>query len=348
MGDEIVFRRDGETAFTVPQKRAVLRDCRISLAARGLFQFLWDLPGNWCIRATSLSNITQTKPCRLRTLFKELKEVGALSLKPIKLTAEQAAALSKDTGKQFRAGQVAGSFWQIHHPDAWAIEAPLAVKKTSEAPPEANPTEMQKNRNSVNASLGNAESGNCRDSELPSLGKSYPKVLQPYGSPIIKTTTPLVDKPCRQQYVMCGGANSFLEAAGNPESLMHKRATLEKYLGKATKEQISWAGFAWRDTVQDGKAEDPERLAVALCKLAKQGRLTRPKSVAELETSLDIAAQSDGWERLKSLAGRKYLTTDGLAHVNPGGTISLPHGTISGSAVLQALAHIESGVWPPA
>lgn len=164
---EISFRRDGETPFTVPQKRAVLRDARISLAARGLFQFLWDLPGNWRIRAGHLGKITGTGTSRLRSLFRELAGVGALALEPIRLSADEAVARSEATGKKFKAGQIVGSVWRIVHPDAWAVESPLAIQKSPEGAPEANPTEMRKSRISA----------------FPRLGKSHTKVLQEKDSP---------------------------------------------------------------------------------------------------------------------------------------------------------------------
>lgn len=138
----------------------------------------------------------------------------------------------------------------------------------------------------------------------------------------------------------------FMGAAGNPQILFCKRKTLEKKLGAATEEQSLWAGVAWRETVDGGKAESPEGLAVTLCLLAAKGGMTRPKTRAELESSHSSDERTNGWERLKSLSGRKYLTPDGLASVNPGGTISLPCGSISGSAALQALVQIESGIWP--
>lgn len=88
---EISFRRDAETNFSVPQKRAVLRDARISLAARGFFAFLWDLPRDWRIRSGALERITRTGKTRLRSIFRELREVGALEFEPIRLSAEEAA-----------------------------------------------------------------------------------------------------------------------------------------------------------------------------------------------------------------------------------------------------------------
>lgn len=174
LGSEISFRRDGETPFTVPQKRAVLRDARISLAARGLFQFLWDLPGNWRIRSGHLGKITGTGTSRLRSLFRELAGVGALALEPIRLSAEEAVARTEATGKKFKAGQIVGTVWKILHPDKWAVESPLSILKSPEGAPVADSTEMQETLISA----------------FPSLGKSHPKVLQFEGSPNESPPTP--------------------------------------------------------------------------------------------------------------------------------------------------------------
>lgn len=166
----------------------------------------------------------------------------------------------------------------------------------------------------------------------------------------LKTTTesPVDNLPAALVDVGGGVIDFFLEAAGNPQILMQERATLVKKLGAASEEQVRWAGAAWRETVERDKATSAEGLAVALCKLAAQGRVTRPKTIFKLESKQVADAQAERWKKLKSLAGRKYLSPAGLAEVNPSGTISMPHGAIAGSAALHALAQIENGIWRPA
>lgn len=170
---EISFDREEETAFAVPLKRAAIRDSRVSLGARGLFHFLWDLPRDWRARQSHLVSVTGTGKTRLRGFFSELQEIGALRLEPKRLTADEAVRLSEEKGKIFRAGQVCGTTWKIVHPDKWAVETSISRANQSKPATVADSTESQETRLSVK----------------PTVGKPDAKVLLLKGSAIKTTTT---------------------------------------------------------------------------------------------------------------------------------------------------------------
>lgn len=188
-----------------------------------------------------------------------------------------------------------------------------------------------------------------------SIGYPYPNHTPPgnynHNSISNSTTTPLSSD---KRQTAPNGAGSggvidlFINAAGQPAVLLTKRSMLSKVLGSASEDQARWAGTAWRETIEAGKAESAEGLAVTLCRLAAQGGVTRPKRLAELESKQATAVEAANWQKLRELAGRKYKTPLGVAEINPGGMISLPGGAMSGPAALQALSHIESGAWQPA
>lgn len=128
METTIPLERRGEFDFAKPQFRAVLRDGRLSFGARGLFQFLWDLPEGWSPRPCHLLKMSGAGKGALGRLRRELEEVGGLVVEAIRLTAEQAQERNDadpSRSKQYRAGQVVGSKWVLFSPHLWAKAMPL-------------------------------------------------------------------------------------------------------------------------------------------------------------------------------------------------------------------------------
>lgn len=141
MTTEIV--REGEVAYAKPLPRALLRDARLSWAARALFGFLWDLPSGWRPTAAHLATMGPDGRDAIRGRLRELAEVGALRLERI----------FRDDGK------LAGTRWVLRAAHLWAVESPL---RSSDAP---------------------AESRTSRESGFPTLGEANAKVHQLEGSP---------------------------------------------------------------------------------------------------------------------------------------------------------------------
>ena len=81
MADYLV--REGETEFSKPIARAVLRDGRLTFGARGLFTFLWDLPHGWRPNVEHLSKMGPEGKDAVRTKLRELQSVGAMRIEPI-------------------------------------------------------------------------------------------------------------------------------------------------------------------------------------------------------------------------------------------------------------------------
>lgn len=148
--------REGEVDYSKPLARALLRDSRLSFGARGLFAFLWDLPGGWRTNSTHLASMSPQGRDAVRTLLKELEAVGAL----------------RDEAIRGKGGRLAGRRWILVTPERWAIESSLSAHKTPETAPDASSTERRV----------------FRLSEKPTVGKPNTKVHQEKGSSI-KTTT---------------------------------------------------------------------------------------------------------------------------------------------------------------
>lgn len=171
---EIEFSKPQETAFTKPIKRAALRDKRLTWGARGLFQFIWDLPGGWRCNMAHLIRMAPDGRSRLVGLTKELQAVGAISIIPRHLTSAEAEektveAAAAGLERKYRAGQIVGWRWKINHPDAWAVETSLS----GDARTPENSDQESPQPKTEKPSNGGADSG-----------KTAFKVSQEKGSPI--------------------------------------------------------------------------------------------------------------------------------------------------------------------
>lgn len=90
--------------------RAVIRDARLSWAARGLFIFLWDLPQGWQLTARHLEEMSPMGRDANIRLRQELERLGALKLDVV-----------KDGQK------LLGTRWIVRAPSLWAKESPLKI-----------------------------------------------------------------------------------------------------------------------------------------------------------------------------------------------------------------------------
>jgi hypothetical protein len=151
------IHREGEINYAKPLARALLRDGRLSFGARGLFSFLWDLPGGWRTNSEHLASMSPQGRDAVRTLLKELEKVGAMRSEPVR----------NENGK------MAGKRWILVSPERWAIESSLSPSKNPPAAPNGASTERRVSR----------------PSENPTVGESNSKVLQGEGSPNKSTTT---------------------------------------------------------------------------------------------------------------------------------------------------------------
>lgn len=111
-------------------KRAVLRDCRLSWAARGFYQLLYTLPDGWDFRFSHLVRMSPGGKTQLQGIVLELRIAGALKIEDRRLDAHDAAAkneelLARGEQPRFRAGNLCGKFWTLVHPDDWAVEFSL-------------------------------------------------------------------------------------------------------------------------------------------------------------------------------------------------------------------------------
>ncbi|MHB9100551.1 MAG: hypothetical protein ACYC2E_03405 [Sulfuricella sp.] len=150
------IHREGEVDYSKPLARALLRDSRLSFAARGLFAFLWDLPCGWKTNSIHLAGMSPQGRDAVRTLLKELEAVGAM----------------RDEAIRGKGGRLAGRRWVLVTPERWAIEFPLSTHQTPETAPGAGSTERRV----------------FRSSENPKVGKPTTKVYQGEGDSK-KTTT---------------------------------------------------------------------------------------------------------------------------------------------------------------
>lgn len=160
---ELVF--EGRVAFAVPIERAVLRDSRLSWAARGLFIFLWDLPSNWRPCLTHLAGMGTDKVTATRSAMRELEAVGALRME--KMRDDE--------------GRLQGQRWVVVSASRWAREAPL--KGADSAPDGVAPPECGF------PSMGKSDPRFPRSSGNRTLRVSNTKGLQSQGSPNTNTTT---------------------------------------------------------------------------------------------------------------------------------------------------------------
>lgn len=127
-GPIFITRNGDETAFAKPLKRSVLRDKRLSFGARGLFCMLWDFPNKWSFYASHIVSMSPGGVTQLRSYMRELKDYGALQIVAKKIDTAEAAALSRQSERTYKAGQIIGKQWVLNHPDIWAVEASLSNK----------------------------------------------------------------------------------------------------------------------------------------------------------------------------------------------------------------------------
>lgn len=181
----IQINKNGEeTSFSKPIKRALLRDKRLSFYARGLFAMLWDFPSNWIFYKSYLVQMSPEGKYKLERHIKELKRFGALTIEPKQLTYDEAIEKATSAGKNYRPGQFAGFNWTLHHPDLWAVEAPLsnangiANTKNDEVAPKYQFIDVRQNR----------------ASDLPTFYKFATKGLKLQGSAIKELPPPSEQK----------------------------------------------------------------------------------------------------------------------------------------------------------
>lgn len=124
--------REGEIEFCKPIARAVLRDRRLSFGARGLFIFLWDLPVGWRPNVGHLSQMGPERKDAIRSRLRELENVGAIRIEPIK----------SDDGK------LHGRRWILLNPQKWARISSLTSSSSEPA------TEVREIRESVSKTFG--------------------------------------------------------------------------------------------------------------------------------------------------------------------------------------------------
>lgn len=146
---------EGEIDFAKPLARALLRDARLSFGARGLFAFLWDLPRGWRVNSAHLVSQSPAGKDAIRTLLKELRQVGSMRIEDI---------------RDPHTGRVSGSRWILVNPDRWAIQSPLSAGIN-------NLTESRKNRPPA----------------FPRVGETATKVLQQKDSSIGEEAEDLED-----------------------------------------------------------------------------------------------------------------------------------------------------------
>jgi hypothetical protein len=167
MSSGFAIRREGEINYSKPLARALLRDSRLSFGARGLFAFLWDLPGGWRTNSSHLVSMSPQGRDAIRTMLKELESVGAMRDEPI----------------QEVNGRLAGRRWVLVGPERWAIESPLASHKFPEAKTEVPPKDDV-----------SAEKRVSRSSVTPKVGKPNTKVNQAKGFATQTTTNQAVEE----------------------------------------------------------------------------------------------------------------------------------------------------------
>jgi hypothetical protein len=122
----IHIKRNGDDpVFSKPINRALLRDIRLTYGARGLFAMLWDFPSDWIYYSSHIVGMSPSGMTQLKNYLKELRNIGAIDIKPQQLTDEDARALNEEGAKYYKVGQIVGKKWILNNPKIWAIEAPL-------------------------------------------------------------------------------------------------------------------------------------------------------------------------------------------------------------------------------
>lgn len=163
-----ILVRDGDMRFSRPIARAVLRDSRLSFGARGLFNFLWDLPIGWRPRVDHLATMGPERRDAIRNRLSELQRVGAMRIEPLR---------NAD-------GKVAGRRWVMINPGKWAITAPLSnsTTKTPELVPRMseNPT-VGKSTEKVHLIDGSAMKAEAGLSHSPDLSLRKRRRKRPSG-----------------------------------------------------------------------------------------------------------------------------------------------------------------------
>ena len=154
MAEKCILHHEGERIFAKPIERAVLRDARLSFAARGLFCFLWDLPTGWEANSRHLAKMSPQGRGAILTMLGDLQALGAMRIAPIHAN-----------------GKLAGRAWIVRAPHLWAQEAPISNSTTSEK------NEDRKSRRSKNSTVE----------------KVKQKVHQLEGSPNLRFTEPPPD-----------------------------------------------------------------------------------------------------------------------------------------------------------
>lgn len=183
MSGQIFITRNGEeTAYAKPLKRAVLRDKRLTFGARGLFCMLWDFPNNWSFYASHIVSLSPGGVTQLRSYMRELKQFGALQIVAKKINAVEATALSAESEKSYKAGQIIGKQWILNHPDMWAVEASLS-KKPNDRFSDVRQTGISENLNDAfSEPKGFQTEGDINNKVLP-LPKSEFLIQREYAFP---------------------------------------------------------------------------------------------------------------------------------------------------------------------
>lgn len=186
--------------------------------------------------------------------------------------------------------------------------------------------------------------------DTPSIGYPYPMDTSGSNCNCISnsnpTTTPVDKSGVADQKDSSSSFSVFFEKAGNPDCLKPLADHLSKALKSAKPEQAKLAGTAWKEAVEAGKAKDPGAYAHQLCKAAAVGAVFKPQAVRQAEEKKLGEDKKKEWDRLKALAGCRFLTDKGEeAVITDQGFVSLKAGVMAGNAALQALKAIETKVW---
>ena len=265
--------------FYVRVDQAAIRDIRLSLAARGMFALLKNLPPGWATNITHLKYLTGMGKHALQGVSGELREVGALEVLPRRLTAEQATkwterAKARGLNKSYRAGQVAGKIWRLHAETEWAMEAPLKPPAPNVLAPISA---LEK---------GSTESPVFRQTEKPADEKSATKNNQEQGNVVF----------LKKEQQQPNALQEFSEAAG--DEVMRKCAAdglslgaLAKILANADVQRVRWAGYSLRQYMENGTARSPGAVATSLAQKAATGEIGKPRILAEIERDQVIQKQ---------------------------------------------------------
>lgn len=282
--------------FYVRVDQAAIRDIRLSLAARGMFALLKNLPRGWATNISHLKYLTGMGKHALQGVSSELREVGAVEVLPRRLTAEQAAkwterAKAKGLNKSYRAGQVAGKIWRLHAECEWAIEAPLK-------PPAPN---VLAPRSALEK--GSTESPVFRQTEKPADEKSATKKNQEQGNVVF------LKKEQQQPTVL----QQFAEAAG--DEVMRKSVAdglslraIEKILANADLEKVRWAGYSLRQYMESGTARSPGAVATSLVQKAATGEIGKPRMLTDIERAQDVQKRQKVDKEKEALAREAEVT----------------------------------------